>query len=59
MQPNQALDLLNLRLTEHGLAASGWTGKLDNAVRRFGSCSSTKKVITLSRHLTTINTDRR
>lgn len=57
MDPNEALSLLSSRLDQHGLAELGWTGALDNAVRRFGACSPRKKRISLSRHLASINSD--
>lgn len=57
MSPDIALSLLSTHLGSHGLAALGWTGALDTAHRRFGSCSPRTKRITLSRHLATINTD--
>lgn len=57
MEPQHALDLLNRKLAEHGLTERGWTGGLDNAVRRFGVCMPQRKRITLSRHLATINSD--
>src|SRR5215207_599997 len=39
----------------HGLLAGGWRFRFDNARRRFGSCRSREKVITLSRPLTLLN----
>jgi len=57
LDPHDALSLLTASLDEHGLSELGWTGALDNALRRFGSCSRHAKRITLSRHLATINTD--
>ena len=49
--------LLDDKLLEHGLAAQGWTGHLDNALRRFGVCDHRRKRITISRHLAAINSD--
>jgi hypothetical protein len=57
MDPQAALELLNTKLAEHGLAARGWTGDLDSAVGRFGSCSHRRKRISLSRHLVAANRD--
>jgi hypothetical protein len=57
MNPNHALELLKAKMDEFGLVRLGWSGTLDNAVRRFGSCSPGRKRITLSRHLATINSD--
>ena len=57
LDPRTALILLNERLDQHGLTAHGWTGALDTAIRRFGACIPSKKRITLSRHLATINSD--
>ena len=57
LNPDDALALLTTQLAAHGLSGLGWTGKLDNAVRRFGTCRYRRKQITLSRHLATINTD--
>ena len=57
MTPADALTLLQAKMEEHGLVSLGWTGTLDNAVRRFGACKYRKKRITLSRHLITINSD--
>jgi predicted SprT family Zn-dependent metalloprotease len=44
-----ARDLMN----QHGL--SDWKFALDNARRRFGCCHSSRKMITLSRHLVVLN----
>ncbi|GHC46522.1 SprT-like domain-containing protein [Roseibacillus persicicus] len=55
MSPPEALNLLNAKLTEHGLTARGWTGRLDNAERRFGLCSPAKKEISISRTLAALN----
>lgn len=48
---NLARDLMR----ENGLEAQGWTFAYDRAVRRFGSCSSTKRRITLSRKIVELN----
>ena len=55
MNPNEALTLLDEKLTEHGLAAQGWSGGLDSAERRFGICRPSQKKITLSRPLVSLN----
>jgi hypothetical protein len=57
MDADAAKKLLDTKLAEHGLAAQGWTGHLDSAVRRFGVCDHRRKRITLSRHLAAINSD--
>ena len=57
MAPLDALALLQEKIQEHELVELGWTGALDNAVRRFGACRYAKKRISLSRHLATINSD--
>ena len=55
MSPSDTLQLLEHKLTEHGLAARGWTGALDNAERRFGVCRPAKKEISISRTLAALN----
>ncbi len=55
METQVALDMLSRELAAHGLAARGWTGGLDAALRRLGLCTYGRKRITLSRHLTTLN----
>ncbi len=47
--------LLDAKLEEHGLAAQGWTGELDAALRRFGVCIPQEKQIRVSRHLAALN----
>lgn len=47
--------LLDRKLAEHGLAALGWTGELDAAVRRFGACIPGQRQIKVSRNLAAIN----
>lgn len=44
-------------MRHHGL--SGWTFQFDGAKRRFGCCHYTLKVISLSTHLVTLNTEDR
>lgn len=55
MNASEALNLLNKSLTDYQL--TDWTGKLDNARRRFGLCRMSKKQISLSRHLCALNSD--
>lgn len=55
MSPPDALELLTAKMTEHGLAARGWTGLLDNAERRFGVCRPSRKEISISRTLAALN----
>ena len=57
MDADAAQKLLDDKLVEHSLAARGWTGHLDSAVRRFGVCDHRRKRITISRHLAAINSD--
>lgn len=47
--------LANRFIRDYCLDEQGWTFKFDNAKRRFGSCNYSKKVITLSKHLTLVN----
>ena len=55
MNPAEALELLQSKLSEHGLTARGWTGSLDNAERRFGICRPAQKEISISRTLAALN----
>ncbi|MBK1833684.1 SprT family zinc-dependent metalloprotease [Roseibacillus ishigakijimensis] len=57
MNPQEALTILEQKLSEHGLAQIGWTGALDQAERRFGVCRPAQKEISLSRTLCALNTD--
>ncbi|NCO56975.1 MAG: hypothetical protein COW73_10370 [Nitrospirae bacterium CG18_big_fil_WC_8_21_14_2_50_70_55] len=57
MNPTETLALLAAKLTEHGLAAAGWTAGLDGAVRRFGVCRPGRRRITVSRHLAALNSE--
>ena len=41
-------------LSQHGLAAQGWTFKWDNARKRGGLCNHTYRQISMSRHLVPI-----
>jgi predicted SprT family Zn-dependent metalloprotease len=43
-------------MREFGLTVNGWMFYWDDAVRRFGSCSQSRRRITLSRTLTLMNT---
>ncbi len=49
----EARHLAKTLMHAHGL--HDWTFRFDHAKRRFGSCSSRKRVITLSKSLTTLN----
>lgn len=40
---------------EHNLFQQGWHFKFDRSVRRFGVCNYSRKVISLSQHLTSLN----
>ncbi len=53
MQPIDARNLAWELMRRHGLI--GWSFKFDHARRRFGSCRSRSKLITLSRPLTMLN----
>ncbi len=57
MNTDEALRLLENKLTEHGLTAQGWTGSLDNAERRFGVCRPASKEISISRTLSALNSE--
>ena len=48
-----ARDLARTLMARHGL--TGWAFRFDHARRRFGSCSTVRKRITLSRPLTLLN----
>jgi predicted SprT family Zn-dependent metalloprotease len=53
MHPIDARELALRLMRDHGLA--GWGFRFDRARRRFGSCRSTERVITLSRPLVILN----
>ena len=55
MNPHDARNLAWDLLTRHGL--TGWRFEFDHARRRFGSCRYGKKLITLSRPLTLLNSE--
>ena len=44
-------------LWELGLVDDDWSFKYDNAKRRAGLCNGRKKIISISRHFTKLNTD--
>ena len=44
-------------MTKHNLIQTGWKFQLDTAKRRFGYCSYTRKIISLSQPLTTVNNE--
>jgi len=52
-----ARDLAHTLMRHHGLAAAGWTFRFDHARRRFGSCQPRRKLVTLSRPLTLLNSE--
>jgi len=49
--------LANELLFLHGLEKQGWKFKFDRAKKRFGMCNYTSKTISLSKHLTEINSE--
>ncbi len=51
----ETLRLLRKTMDKHGL--HDWSSRLDNATRRFGLCSSRRKLISISRHLAKLNSD--
>jgi predicted SprT family Zn-dependent metalloprotease len=55
MNLNEAQQLANDLLREHGLAQKGWTFEFDQAKRRFGVCRYRSKRIGLSQPLTEAN----
>jgi predicted SprT family Zn-dependent metalloprotease len=48
-----ALELMG----KHGLLAKGWTFHFDNAKRRFGYCQYRPKMISISKHLSELNSE--
>lgn len=55
MKLADAQTLLLEKMAEHGLVDLGWKMNWDDAKKRFGYCSVSKKVIYLSRPLTEAN----
>lgn len=56
MNLHDARNMAISMMAEHGLdTPSGWTFAWDNARRRFGACSWTRKTISLSRHIVGLN----
>lgn len=55
MNTSDAAYLARSLMREHGL--QGWTFQYDRALRRFGLCSYNRKVISLSEHLTRLNSE--
>ena len=53
MKPSEAIDFAQELILEYGLL--GWRAKLDNAMRRFGACHYSRKLITLSHSLVELN----
>lgn len=57
MDLETAFTLLKKEMSDHGLAARGWTAKLDDARKRFGVCRMTSREISLSRPLIHLNSE--
>lgn len=57
MNLNEAAALARSLMDAHGLTR--WRLQFDNALRRFGGCSTTAAIITLSRPLVALNTEER
>ena len=57
MKLDEAKSLTLTLMSQHNLTE--WSFKFDNAKRRFGSCDSRLKEITLSKHLVLINDENR
>lgn len=55
MNPNEAFKLLQEEMGAHGLIDLGWTGKMDEAKKRFGLCQMHSKEISLSGPLAALN----
>ena len=51
--------LANELINQYGLSEKGWGFKFDTAVSRFGCCKHTRKTITLSKHLVSVNDESR
>lgn len=57
MELQRAHFLANQLMNQHGISQKGWKFSFDNARRRFGCCSYRKKQISLSKHLTLLNSE--
>lgn len=57
MHPFDARQLAWDLMRQHGLIDAGWRFRFDHARRRFGCCHYGRKLITLSRPLTLLNTE--
>lgn len=55
MNPSEAVQFAQELLSEYGL--HGWRVDLDGAVRRFGCCHYSRKLITLSYQLVRMNSE--
>lgn len=55
MKLTEARKLATTAMAEHGLTDKGWRFEFDNAKRRFGCCHTSRRLITISRHLTELN----
>jgi predicted SprT family Zn-dependent metalloprotease len=53
MNPSDAIEFAHELMFEYGLI--GWRAESDNAVRRFGACHYSRKLITLSNELVQLN----
>lgn len=58
MKPQDALALLQDKIAAHGLSPLGWTGSLDSSASRFGLCRPSRKEISLSRTLVSLNSEK-
>lgn len=59
MDLNKAEKLTIKLMTKHKLIQQGWRFEYDNAVKRFGVCRTSRKIIGLSIHLVSVNDEER
>lgn len=52
-----ALKIAEKEMTKHGLLEKGWKFKFDSAKRRFGLCSYSRKVLSVSRFFIDLNSE--
>ena len=57
MDIKEAFDLLQQEMGAHGLIDLGWSGKMDDAKKRFGLCQMNSKEISLSSPLAKLNSE--
>lgn len=57
MKIAEAQELAELAMIENGLDLTGWEFRFDKAVRRFGACHHHRRLITLSKTLTELNSE--